>query len=97
MDARYAEDYEGRLREAIQEMRAENDAVVHAVKEEAEEYIAKKVRLAHHKGVLLALCRRILLRHLGTNDLDDAKLKKNTGMRKASTRVFRSTSLSVSN
>ena len=45
MDARYAEDYEGRLREAIQEMRAENDAVVHAVKEEAEEYIAKKVRL----------------------------------------------------
>ena len=59
MDARYAEDYEGRLREAIQEMRAENDAVVHAVKEEAEEYIAKKVRLAHHNSVLLALCRHM--------------------------------------
>ena len=46
MDARFADEYERRMKEAIQQMRAENDAVVQATREEAEAYISRQVRLS---------------------------------------------------
>ena len=44
MDARFADEYESRMKEAIQQMRAENDAVVQATRQEAESYISRQVR-----------------------------------------------------
>ena len=44
VDARFADEYESRMKEAIQQMRAENDAVVQATREEAEAYISRQVR-----------------------------------------------------
>ena len=44
VDARFADEYESRMKEAIQQMRAENDAVVQATRQEAESYISRQVR-----------------------------------------------------
>ena len=45
VDGRLQEQYESRLRDAIQDMRSENDIVVQNAKVETEAYFARKVSL----------------------------------------------------
>lgn len=53
VDSRIADEYESRMKEAIQQMREENDAVVQATREEAEAYISRQVRACKLRCTLI--------------------------------------------